>query len=650
MIDNAVTDRLAAARESEDEAADKGAADGAQGAASAPAATGDSIPRGNRLVRTGGDRGLSLAEKFAWQLRQLHYGSFLHKLRLRGRFPLKLLAAPQDIWSGDAARGRALLDGRFEYQGVSVSTHSLHFGSIHASPAWKEWLHSFRWLRDLAAVIREGDAPGTAPARASEPQLYAEPTPFSRADLKQAARIVEPLIDQWLKEYSNFDRFTWRPDILGERLMQWMVHAPFLLSSTNDQVYRSAVLNHMARSGRHLAQTAEKTPNGLERVKASVGLAINGLLLPNGETRVEQGEQALARALDNYVLADGCIASRCPEEHLQILQLLLTARSVFAARDIEVPVAIVSAIDRMVPALRGMTMGDGHLTTVHSGGLGNPRAIALAGEVSGVSGGPMRNGVHSGFQRLDGASTVIVLDAGPPPPGRISKSGHAGTLAFEMSDGADRLVVNCGGGRDVAFAPDVAAAICTTAAHSTLVLADKNSTRIREDGGLGQGINEVTALRQEGQEGVMVEAIHDGYVSRYGLEHTRRLYLSADGRDLRGEDQLVPVAGGRLARKASGGLPFAVRFHLGQGVEVTPTGDRQGALLKLPGGGVWTFKCRADSFETEDSFWIDQHGRMRRTRQLVVSGTTGTGEADHTAASGTADGGATVKWTFKRSS
>ena len=56
-----------------------------------------------------------------------------------------------------------------------------------------------------------------------------------------------------------------------------------------------------------------------------------------------------------------------------------------------------------------------------------------------------------------------------------------------MSDGAQRLVVNCGGpGPLPSLLPsDLAQALRSTAAHSTLVLADTNSTALLGDGTLG---------------------------------------------------------------------------------------------------------------------------------------------------------------------
>ncbi len=68
----------------------------------------DGIDEGKRLVRVGGDKGLSLAERLSERLARLTWRTPLHTMRLRGRYPLKLIAVPDDPMLGDVARGRAM--------------------------------------------------------------------------------------------------------------------------------------------------------------------------------------------------------------------------------------------------------------------------------------------------------------------------------------------------------------------------------------------------------------------------------------------------------------------------------------------------------------------------------------------------------------
>jgi uncharacterized heparinase superfamily protein len=201
-----------------------------------------------------------------------------------------------------------------------------------------------------------------------------------------------------------------------------------------------------------------------------------------------------------------------------------------------------------------------------------------------------------------------------------------------MADGPHRLIVNCGGDRPWHALPaSIAEALRTTAAHSTLVLADSNSTAIHADHSLGRGVTEVELDRQEQEQASRIEATHDGYVRRFGLSHCRKLALASDGRELVGEDILLPAGGKRGAQTVG----LAVRFHLAPGVEANATADGLGALLRIDGGPLWQFRCRGGTLGIEESIWIDGKGRPLSTSQLVVSGET-------------PGGGTSVSWVLKR--
>ena len=156
----------------------------------------------------------------------------------------------------------------------------------------------------------------------------------------------------------------------------------------------------------------------------------------------------------------------------------------------------------------------------------------------------------------------------------------------------------------------------STAAHSTLVLAETNSTAILHDGSLGRGVTDVTVDRSEDNDSSRIEATHDGYVRRFGLIHKRSLMLGNDGKELRGADQLI--ARGR--RKVREFVPFAVRFHLARGVEATLTADGMGAILRSKGTPPWNFRCRGAMLTTEESLVIDGAGASHPTTQLVIVG------------------------------
>ena len=85
---------------------------------------------------------------------------------------------------------------------------------------------------------------------------------------------------KWLAAYAEtVSEPAWRADLWGRRILFWAAYAPYILSS-RDMVYRSLVLNTLARGARHLDKAADKAPPGLARIAAwARGLESRGFVL-----------------------------------------------------------------------------------------------------------------------------------------------------------------------------------------------------------------------------------------------------------------------------------------------------------------------------------------------------------------------------------
>jgi uncharacterized heparinase superfamily protein len=522
-------------------------------------------------------------------VRKLARGSLLSRFTSSGRQPLKLVAVPRDHVPGDRQRGEALAKGRFVYGAESLSLTDLDFAVASERGTLGENLQGFSWLRDLAAAT--GRERGASPA--------------------------EAIVGRWLLAHGTRVDDAWAPHLWGERILYWTAYAPYILSSS-DSGYRSALLNTLARGARHLDAYAEKAPPGLKRVTAWCGVVAAGLLVQGGVPRVARGEAGLARALAGAQFDDGGLVSRSSFEQALLVDRMGMLRACYVAAKQTIPEGIETAAAAALAALHGVTMGDGALSSWQGCNPGEASRLTALIEGCGLRSRPLRQARGWGYQRLSALGTIIILDAAPPPPQRVAAQGSASTLAFEMSDGAQRLVVNCGGPGPFPsnLSPELVQALRTTAAHSTLVLSDTNSTNIQPDGSLGKGVEDVTIDRSDDNDASRLEASHDGYVRAFGLVHKRSIMLGNDGKEMRGADQLS--AKGR--RKIRESVAYAVRFHLAPGVEVTTTADGMGAILRSRDAPPWNFRCRGGNLTIEESLWIDGRGALQRASQIVVVG------------------------------
>lgn len=511
------------------------------------------------------------------------------------------VSQPEPRAIGRVARGRQLVAGNFHFAGFLVEGKGRSIWDIPVPDArFASALHGFGWLDDLAAA---GDP--TARARAQDWTF------------------------DWIARFGRGSGPGWQPDLAGRRLIRWVSHALFLLNGRSGEDGRLFFAS-LSRQTVFLSRRWPKTALGLPRFEALTGLIYAGLSLTGMERHTGTAIAALGRECDARIDADGAIATRNPEELLDILTLLTWAEGALMAAGRSPDPAHRAAIARIAPTLRALRHADGGLARFHGGGRGVEgrldQSLAAAG------GKAVRpHGLAMGFARLSAGRTTVIVDAAPPPSGPASANAHASTLAFEMTSGRRPMVVNCGSG--VAFGPDWMRAGRATPSHSTLCVRGVSSSRIGEGRAGGQGWltdvpDQVWTQADAGFEGQRLLAGHNGYVQTHGLTHVRQLDLSYDGRVLSGEDTLGAMTGADrrrheawLAGMQQTGVRFDLRFHLHPDADAAVDMGGAAVSIVLRSGEIWVFRHDgAAEMTLEPSVYL-QAGRLRprATRQIVLA-------------------------------
>lgn len=511
----------------------------------------------------------------------------------------RLLATVLNPLPGQKMAGTAIRAGHFLVHGVKAPIAQIDFaGAARMAPPLERVVHSFAWLADLeASAPREQVVP--VAERVLAAWLNANPSPPSRPGKGPA----------------------WTVANAGTRELNWLVHAPLILSG-NDKAQRARVLAAMNDTARWLDKNVGRAEDLLGEVAGWCGIVAAGLLLPDGKPRRLFGEAGLIKALGELVGDDGGILSRSPLGQMEAIALLVRLRACYNAVRRDPPAALEAILALLVPPLLALTHGDGSLGSWQGSWAVDAADVSALIAASGVRTRPLRDVRQWGFQRVVAQKSILQFDAAPPPLAKHARSGCASTLAFELSHQGQRIVVNCGGSACAGGLIPVRLeqGLRATAAHSTLALDDVNSTAVLINGRIGSGVSEVEVDRRTiaGEKlsgATRLEASHNGYVQRYGLTHRRILILRDEGTELRGEDLLIPAGG----KGKSGKVAFAIRFHLGPGIEVGLSEDGQGAGLAMPDGSYWQFRA-GGQVTVEESIWADGQGRPQPIQQLVLQG------------------------------
>ncbi len=524
----------------------------------------------------------TLQKNFRRGMHAIACSKVVDKWKLAGTVPEKLILSPTDVWKGSAEKARWLIHGGvFTLEGDRLELHNANWNPEGVDEAWIRYIHGFEWLRDLRSL---GGNKGRMAARA--------------------------MIDNWMAQHPHPhpEEANWQPDVVGLRLSNWLSSFTFFGESASEEFQCQFYLS-LARQVRHLSKSMPGNISGIPMLHALRGLAYAGLAMEGREQLLEQALNLLHKEIGRQILSDGGHVSRNPQQLLDAIIVLIDIRSALRQGGYPCPEKILHALDRAVPALRFFRHADRNFALFNGAQEGNEELVKQVTMHSGSRARTLNSLPHTGYERLSVGRGLIIMDTGKAPKWPHDVTSHAAPLAFEMSYGRERIIVNCGAHPTNAEWQDT---LRFTAAHSTLTIDDRNAYEIHKDGSLSRKAKKVSLNREDMIGAVLVDASHDGYVPVNGITHRRRLYYADQGNDLRGEDTLTCTTG--LTKPHV----IAVRFHLHPKVNASLVKEGEEAILALPGGTGWSFTASGAQLHIEDSIYLGEGIRPRKTKQLVI--------------------------------
>ena len=527
---------------------------------------------------------------------------FLARRMIATRTPKAFVSHPEPKTIGNFARGQQMVAGNFQFAGDVIEAPGTAIWQISREPHVIEELHGCSWIDDLAAA---GSAEGQ--------------------------RTLQAWVAEWIRLYGAGSGPGWRPDLTGQRLIHWISHAIAIMRGQDKRATEN-FLRSLARQANFLSQSWRSAPAGLPRFQAITGLIYAGLALEGLDGFLAPNVKRLGRECARRIGPDGSIHSRNPEDLMEVFSLLVWAKLVLEDTGHTPDPRHLAALERIAPTLRILRLGDGSLVRFHGGGPGKEGQLDQALAESGIRTQTTME-TRMGYARLASGRTVAVLDAAAPAAGAASARAHASTLGFEMSSGRIPMIVNTGPGRY--FSENWSQDARETPAHSTLSIQGASSSDFWTPGFAGDTFGErlsrrpakVSVDRANDVSGVWVLATHDGFGPGFGLTHERRMFLSPNGRDFRGEDTLYPkgpkaarVLKSRLDRQ-SDHLRFTLHFHLHPNVEASLDMSGHAVSLKLKSEEIWVFRQTGGSLALDEATYLDQERfTPRKTTQIVVHG------------------------------
>lgn len=484
---------------------------------------------------------LSLVQKLSphrvkRQLKVIWQKTPLYALNLSGKGPRDIALVPMDSWPGSHSQGRKLLDGTIVLGGESVFLKELWFPE-HLSKAALCDLHSFEWLRNLRTL---GD--------------------------NASRRMARQLILNWIDANQNWGALSWRVDIMGHRLSNWIGLYDFFCASADD-IFRHKFFKSLYRQARHLSLNWQDIPSSSQRLYALHGLIHVIICLNTNLYRLPGLLEQLDKLIEQQILEDGGHKSRSPNVQLIVLRILIDLRSLLRQSNHEISPLLQKTIMKMAPIVRLFRHGDGSLSCFGPYNPLNPSLVDMVLSIADVRGRPPFSAAHMGYERCNNKTGLLLINSRPSlirSPSHFSEKG-TGIFNFEWSTARHPLVTYS----DVVFQSETGRQACATETkHDHLAFN-----------------------HQIYPEGSFLEAEYQNHQPSWNFSQHRKFFLSNKALDFRGEDILTSH------------IPcfFAIRFVFHSDIKLIRHGRQ--IIIECPKGQRWTLltsstNTQIDTLET----------------------------------------------------
>ncbi|KAG1702797.1 hypothetical protein GQR58_004287 [Nymphon striatum] len=317
--------------------------------------------------------------------------------------PKRLVIEPQDLHTADPQIAQEFYSGHYALGGVTIEVNGLSPFSMQTNgDAWEKELYSFSWLRHFSS---NKDTLSDSHARA--------------------------LVKEWIElKPDKASKFNWEIETASKRLISLLCHSIVILSKP-DHDFHHQLMRSMGKHIKILRRLIVNAPEGMPLLYGHLALTYASICFSGNSSSLNAHRSKLATELRKQILPDGGHVSRNPAMIAEILAFLLPLKEGFAAIDVAPPDELVSAIERLLPALRFFRHGDGTIARFNGVSVTEKDLISTLLRYDESLGQPVLDASHSGYQRANSGKSILIIDTGEPPNGELSARNFSRTLTLD---------------------------------------------------------------------------------------------------------------------------------------------------------------------------------------------------------------------------
>ena len=437
---------------------------------------------------------------------------------------------------------------------------------------------------------------------------------FFSLDLKSSKKVVQSVIDNWIKHNHKYNYKSWDFGLTSKRIIAWLSNYQLTYEDSNKE-YRDKFNWMIQKQANYLFNEIGKSNLAEDKMIGCAAIILVGISYQDKKNYLLNGLDLLKNIIKSSLDKESFPKSRNIRQLNFYLKYFILIREWLKESQSEIPDFINENIYYLGQAYAFSWQNNKVDLLFNGNHKTNNIDFDFYLKRLGYSFKNQTNEL-GGYVILNNKKTSFFMDVGSSPDKKFSSNYQAGALSFEILSNGKKLICNSGYFQN--YKHQLNELSKSSAIHSTLILDDRSSCKFEKNKNksskVSQGLKIIKKNIVFQKNYWKVNAAHDGYLKQYGIIHEREIEFYPEQIKFVGHDKIISKNGIK-------NLKFEIRFHLEPNIKIMKTQDNKSILIDLDGEG-WKFNSNNNNMNIDNGLYFGRKNSVVDNQNIVISGMT----------------------------
>ncbi len=432
-------------------------------------------------------------------------------------------------------------------------------------------------------------------------------------DLKSSNEVTQSIVENWIKKNQNYEAKSWEIDILSKRVIAWISNSKITYDKSGNN-YKNIFNEIISKQINHLINEINRSSDLNDKMIGCTAITLAGIAYKNNKF-LKYGLDLLKKIINSSFDNNYFPKSRNIRQMVFYLKYFILIRELLKDSLNDIPEYLDEIIHFLGKSYNFIWGSIGQSLLFNGNNNSNNKDFDKYLSLFRYKFMSDQFEV-SGYTILKNKNAILAMDTGNNPSKNYSENYQSGPLSFEFFFKDKKLITNSGYFQD--HNHQLNSISKTTATHSTLILDSSSACNFKKN---GRGLNLISKGFKTFDNKVIykknywsIKCSHDGYLSRYGIIHQRKLEFDSVKNILFGKENLIK-------KKNFKTINFEIRFHLLPNIKVTKLQDNKSVLIELDNSG-WRFYSNDGLIGVETGLYFGNKNSYIENQNIFISGIT----------------------------